>query len=54
MNDPKKRDKEFAPLDNPLPLPVKRPHRADDFDVPEDPNDDFDLSVAETDDFDLE
>ena len=49
-----KKEAGFIPIENPLPLPKKRKHRQDDFDLPENPEDDFDIITAETDDFDLE
>ena len=40
-------------IKNPLPVPPKREHKTDDFDLPYKDGDDFDVTLSESDDFDL-
>ena len=44
---------EYAPLENPLPLPVKAEHGDMEFEVKNAPGDDFDVKLKPGDDFDI-
>ncbi len=45
--------KKMNEIKNPLPVPPKKEHKTDDFDLPYREGDDFDLKLTESDDFDL-
>ena len=45
--------KKMNEIKNPLPVPPKREHKTDDFDLPYKDGDDFDVTLSESDDFDL-
>ena len=42
----------FIPLNNPLPVPEKRPHLRMEFDIEDPEDDEFDLEIMSDDDFD--